>query len=242
MGNAVKGVGNAVGNFLSGGPSTVQTSSSSLPNQYVLPAYQQMLSAGQNQYSNPNASYGLMNSTQQQGLGMMQNAATSPLVNVGNQVMTDTASGKYLDPSTNPALQSTINNALGQVRGQLGSTFSGQNFGSSAHEQLMNNQMMNALAPTLFGNYQQERANQLNAAGQAPNYAFQAGSNLFNAGNTQQQAGANQLGLLSGTVGTGLQGGLNTTGVQPNPGQGSGIGNVLGLAGVAGGLGWTPFA
>jgi len=232
MGNAINAGLETLG---LGGPKQINQSSSSLPNQYVLPYYQKMLEMGQNLATDPNASAASLNPLQAQGLQGIQNAVNNPqgLLAMGTQGMQDTLSGKYLDPSTNPALQGMANNILGQVRGSLGSTFSGQNFGSSAHEQLMNRQSTAALADLYGQNYARERANQVNAIGQAPQYSMAGANALLGAGNAQQQIGANQLGLLQGTVGTGLSAGGQTTGVQSNPNYQSPLQTLLGL-GAAG--------
>jgi len=228
-----------VGGLLGGlsGPKQLNTSSSSLPNEYVLPYYKKMLEMGQNLATDPNASAASLNPLQAQGLQGIQNAVNNPqgLLAMGTQGMQDTLSGKYLDPSTNPALQGMANNILGQVRGSLGSTFSGNNFGSSAHEQMFNRQATQGLANLYGQNYAQERANQMAAMGQAPAYSMAGANALLGAGNAQQQIGQNQLGLLQNVVGTGLSGGLNTTGVQDNPNYQTPLQSLLGLGSTLGG-------
>lgn len=229
-----------LGGLLGGSPQTLQTSGTSnqninqtttgqaLPNQYVLPAYQNLLGMGQNLALNPNASANYLNTAQAAGIQGIQNAVNNPqgLLAQGTQGMQDTISGKYLSPESNPYLQGVINNALGQVRGSLGSTFAGQNFGSSAHEQMLNRQSMQAIAPILAQNYATERQNQLGAIQNAPAYGMYGANALLGAGNAQQQAAGNQLGLLQGTVGTGLQGGLSTTGTTQGTTTGQTTGTV----------------
>ena len=237
MGGALGGSG-GLGGIFGGGPATVNTSSSSAPNKYTLPAYQQFLSSASNYAKDPNSMASGLNADQNQALGMIRSNATggNGLLNAANQTMQDTAGGKYLDPNSNPYLQSTIDKALGSVRGTLGSTFSGQNFGSSAHEQLMNRESMNAIAPTLFNNYQNERGLQMNASAMAPQFAYNDANQLLNAGNVTEDEKLKRLGLLQSAVGTGISGGLDTVGVAPNPNQGSTLGNILGTGAVIGGL------
>ena len=242
-------------------------------NPLTQPYLQSFLQGANNQVMNPdgtlkdpNSVVAPLNQNQNQAIGMVQNQAgqNNPLIGAGNQSMLDTVNGKYLDPNTNPYLQSTINQALGAVRGSLGSTFSGQNFGSSAHEQLMNQQSMAAIAPYLLGQYNTERANQMNATSQVPtyatnaaNYGYNNANQLMNAGNLQQQQQQNvlnapyqQLGLLQSAVGTGLGAGSTTAnsgtskGFQsaPNPFQVNPFANILGGAAVGGGIGGIPGA
>ena len=237
-------------------------------NPLTQPYLQSFLQGANNQVMNPdgtlkdpNSVVAPLNQNQNQAIGMVQNQAgqNNPLIGAGNQSMLDTVNGKYLDPNTNPYLQSTINSALGAVRGSLGSTFSGQNFGSSAHEQLMNQQSMAAIAPYLLGQYNTERANQMNATSQVPtyatnaaNYGYNNANQLMNAGNIQQQQQQNvlnapyqQLGLLQSAVGTGLGAGSTTAnsgtskGFQsaPNPFQVNPFANILGGAALGAGMG-----
>lgn len=225
---------------------TMQTSSE--VNSTTKPYLASYLKAASNQTMNPDGTLKTgnvagMTDEQTNALNMIRNNATggSNLLNAGNRTMEDTVSGKYLDPNTNPYLQATMDKALGSVRGSLGSTFSGQNFGSSAHQQLMNQQSMEAAAPILMQNYQNERGHQMNATANAPNWAYDPANRLLQAGEYAQNqnqmqldAPAKQLGLLQSAVGTGMGGGSTTT--SPNPYQQNRLAGGLGAASTVGGL------
>lgn len=236
------------------GPSTIQNSSTSTPNQYVSPYITPYLNQAQQLSNSPyvNSTAGF-NQNQTDAQGMIANRATSgnSLYDTGAQTLQNTAAGNNLDPKTNPYLQSTMDAATGQVRGSLGSTFSGNNFGSSAHEQLMNQQTTQAIAPMLMQNYNQGINNQMQASMAAPGYAaagYNDANQLMGVGN-QQQANTQQqltnqvndpykkLGVMGNAVNIGFGGGNNTSSTGTNPNQGSGAANNLGLLGMGAGIG-----
>jgi hypothetical protein len=209
-----------------------------------------------------------------------QAQAGTPSIGSANTMLNNTINGQYLDPSTNPYLASTYNNAAKAVTDayqtatapQTASQFEmAGRYGSGAANQAQNqNQLalgrsLDSLASSIYGgNYQQERQNQLTAAGMAPTLdqaQYLDPTAMINAGGGQQQQNqaaltgninqfyGNQMlpwqnvqmyqGLVGGNYG---QSGT-TTSQQPyysNP-FGSAIGGVTSLAGAAGNLGWKPF-
>jgi hypothetical protein len=145
-----------------------------------------------------------------------------------------TIAGDYLDPSSNPYLASTVQQALDPVQARVNSTFGvggGNNFGSSAHADTLTKQLANTALPFYMQNYQTERDRQLSAAGAAPGMAqadYADIDRLMQAGQMQTQAPWDQLARYQGAV-SGNYGGVTTQPYwEPNPYM-----NLLG-AGIAG--------
>ena len=246
-----------------GGDGNTTTTSITEPNKYVAPYLSNYLQRAQDVSRTPYEAYGGnriagFNPDQENAFGMIRDRATagSPYQATAGQTLESTARGDYLNPESNPYLQGTINKALGDVRGSLGSTFSGQNFGGSAHEEMLNRRSMEAIAPILMGNYQQERGNQLNASLAAPEFAKSdyndyntlLGLGSMQQGQTQNEATAKyedwlrqqsdpsaKLGLLGGAVQTGMGAGGTTTATGPDPNKRNTLADIVGT--VAGGAG-----
>lgn len=140
-----------------------------------------------------------------------QNSALNTTIGIGSGVNqgvaaagqnnADTLNGKYLDPASNPYLRGTFDAAADAVTRQYqtatapqtaGAMAQAGRYGSGAYgNQVKNNQLnlgasLNNLATNIYGgNYQNERGNQMTAAGQAgainqaeyinPNAALSAG-------------------------------------------------------------------
>lgn len=191
----------------------------------------------------------------QQSVQRMAGSATDPnsLTNQSLGEWGKTVRGDYLDPSSNPYLKSSIDDALGQAQGRVAGLFGargGNNYGSSAHEEWLGRTLANTALPIYAQNYQTERGRQLNAAQLGPSVEAQGSAGLTQAGQTTdayQQAliGAdkarfdfgqtspwNTLGMYSGLV-NGNYGGASTS---TNPYFG---GNPLlsALGGASAGLG-----
>lgn len=246
-------------------PAATTQTTTSTPNEYVaryLPSY---LAGAEKLANAPYQSYGGkqvagLTPVQNQALGLIGETATdNPLLSTANRTLESTARGDYLDPSTNPYLQATIDKALGDVRGSLGSTFAGQNFGSSANQELMNRQSMSAIAPYLMSNYQTERNNQLQASLASP--AMTAAryidpNALLSAGGVQQGQEQKELtneyenwlqekqwpyqnfGLLGNALNIAGGGGgtVSSTGTAPNPYHKNTAAGLLGGASTGAGL------
>ena len=182
-------------------------------------------------------------------LGTQRALAGSPTLNAANNNITKTLNGDYLNPASNPYLKQTVNNALDSVQTRVNSQFSGNNYGSTANQELLTKNLGD-VANSIYGqNYTNERNNQLNASGQATGLAsadYQDANYLQGIG-AQRQGLANeylgnsattydkaaqfpydQLQRYQGVVNAGTgQGGTQTT-TQPNPNQSNGFANLLG--------------
>ncbi|MEJ1966497.1 MAG: hypothetical protein WDO56_35145 [Gammaproteobacteria bacterium] len=91
----------------------------------------------------------------------------SPLTSAAQQQVTDTVSGKYLDPSSNPYLDSTFKKAADQSYNTLSTQFanSGRNVDAAAPVQA---DLLSGLATKIYGgNYQAERDRQTQQLGYA---------------------------------------------------------------------------
>ena len=123
----------------------------------------------------------------QQAISQQAAGALAPnnLVSQAQGQLGQTIGGNYLDLSTNPYLQSTLNSLTGNALRATNQQFSGDNFGSSANQQWLGKNITDATAPYLSNLYQGERSNQLNALNLAPSLQ---GANAAQLG----QAGASQ--------------------------------------------------
>lgn len=96
----------------------------------------------------------------------------SPLTNAAQNTYLDTINGTYLDPNSNPYLDQTFEKAAGEGRSLLDAQFSGAGrYGSGAHQGSLANLYSDLGNQIYGGNYQAERARQLNAANTAPQLA-----------------------------------------------------------------------
>ena len=111
---------------------------------------------------------------QQMGMNMTTSRALngSPVMNAAQANLTDTLSGRYMSPDSNPWLKQNVDTALGQAGSAINSQFNKPGaFGSSAHEGVMANQFGN-IASQMYGqNYDQERTRQMQANMFAPQAA-----------------------------------------------------------------------
>lgn len=114
-------------------------------------------------------------------------STVNPILSAQNQTATDTISGKYLDPSTNPYLAATYGQAADQVArtyqtvtapGTSAAFSAGGRYGSGARNQAVdqNNRAfgdtLTNLATNIYGgNYQAERGRQMDATNNAGTYA-----------------------------------------------------------------------
>jgi len=101
---------------------------------------------------------------QQGGLpGGVAGGPGAGLIGQGQNLISQTLGGDFLDPSTNPFLQSTFNRAADLTRGRLDTEFAGagRNLGAS---QPARSEELQTLASNIFGqNFQAERDRQTNA-------------------------------------------------------------------------------
>jgi hypothetical protein len=187
----------------------------------------------------------------------------SPLTDAAKSQAQNTIQGNYLDPSSNPWLAGTFNDAANQAKSQVNSAFSSAGrYGSGAHTGVLADKM-NELATSIYGgNYQQERGRQTAMTALAPTLAandYADANALSSVGNVREQQAGNELqdkinrfnylenvpymklqqysGLLNGL------GGLGGTSTQTSPlyRTGSAAG-ILGGASTGSGIGSSLFS
>lgn len=197
---------------MSGG-SNNQSSTTNKPPGFVIPYSTDLLAQTQELTNQPYQPYGgqrLQGFTpfQQQGFNMVQNRAMggSPTINAGTNMLTDTLSGAYLNG--NPQLNAMIGQAQGDVADQYryatgpGNLALASRTGSLDNSGVAGKDMTDrfSLARSLgdletqfrYGNYAQERQNQMGAlnAGLAyGNQPYLDAAQLGQAGGQQQQFG-----------------------------------------------------
>lgn len=114
-----------------------------------------------------------LNADQMQGLDMTRQRALagSPVMNEANRNLEATLRGDYLSPDSNPYLQNTVNQALGDVTSKVNSQFAGNNYGGTAHQEWLGRNLAETALPIYNQNYQQERGRQMQANLFAPQAA-----------------------------------------------------------------------
>ena len=165
-----------------GGGGTTQTVQKADPWSGIQPQLTQAAGDTQNLYNQgllkqqyyPNSTVAQFAPQQQQAIDMTTQRATngSPVNTANQQQVTDTLNGKYLDPSSNPYLQDTYNQAAKGVEGTVNSAFGqGGRYGSGLNQYALG-QNLNNLATDIYGGaYQSGRTNQLQASALAPQAA-----------------------------------------------------------------------
>ncbi len=199
----------------------------------------------------PGQTYAPETSQQSQAIDLQTGRALSgsPLMGAADQTYQNTINGSMLN--ANPYLDQTFNQAFGQLQSGVGGQFEGAGrFGSGAQAGALA-QGGASLANQIYGgNYQSERARQLNAAATAPSLANQDYvdiGQLASAGGQQQQFGQNtindQLARYNynqqlpynniANFGKLIQGnyGQSQTTTQPFYNNSPGIGSILGTLG-----------
>ena len=97
-----------------------------------------------------------------------QGAPDMGLLNAANTQLQNTISGENLDPLSNPHFAGALNRTMGDVTAKINSQFSGDNFGSSAHQEWLGRGLTEATLPMLANQFNMERQNQMAATGMAP--------------------------------------------------------------------------
>lgn len=128
------------------------------------------------------------------GAQLLQDRPESEFIGAGAQSLLDTLSGRFLD-SRNPALGAVEDRIISAAQRGVGDQFSlAGRTGSPAQQISLAQTIARELAPFEFGNFQNERQNQLSALSLAPQFEpllnSQAGR-LLDVGNIVQ--GQNQL-------------------------------------------------
>lgn len=100
------------------------------------------------------------------GLNLQRDRALAgnPALNASQNMIAATASGAYMDPSTNPYYQTLMSDVQGRVNNQFSRPGS---FGGTAHQESLSRGLGDAAAQV----YNNERTNQLRAASMAPQLA-----------------------------------------------------------------------
>lgn len=118
-------------------------------------------------------------------LAALQGGGTG--LHAAQQQVTDTLTGKYLDPATNPYLQQTFQRATEQyVNPVTTASVQAGRFGSGA-QAAQTGEAFARTANEIYGqNYQQERGRQMQMMPMAQQYAFAPEAAQFNIGAAQQ--------------------------------------------------------
>jgi hypothetical protein len=243
-------------------PDTTTTISKSEPPEWIKPYSINLMEQGAGVANRPYEAYSGQriagfSPEQEMGLTGTVNRATqgNAAMNMGQGMLQDTLSGRYMSPDSNPWLRQNVDTALGQAQGRLNSQFNTPGaFGSTAHQGVMA-KSLGDIASQMYGqNYMNERQNQMGAAGQALNYGaadYQDINALLAAGDTRRQLSQDymnqgyqdwlearnyplsQLDILGNTIGMSIGNSGTTQTSQPNPYQPNTTANLLG-AGLAG--------
>lgn len=135
-----------------------------------------------------------LNATQNVGIGMVQNRALGGSQTVDNA---ENQLNQMISGSSNPYLDQMYDRAAGKVSGSVNGQFNKPGaFGGTAHQQVLADSL-GGMATDLYGGaYAQDRANQMQAIGMAPQFgdlAYKDASQLLNVGQIQQDNAQNPL-------------------------------------------------
>lgn len=155
-GGALLGSGILGGSKQSGTTTSVQDSSPWAPTH---PYWTQLFSQSNNvPFSNPNL--------------------TAP----GASQLRSTIQGDYLNPSTNPFFQSSVNDALGLAKSQFAGQYggdAGSNLGNSGYQEMLARTLGQVATNAYSDQYNRERGYQVASAGGAPGFDAAAMSSPF---------------------------------------------------------------
>jgi hypothetical protein len=244
------------------GGQTSTTTQQSGPPAYLQPYLRYGASQAQALYQSPSPSYypGMTvanpsNATQASNqMAAARAVGGNPVENAGQSYLQGVLGGSYLTPG-NPYTAGLNKSIEAGVLPTVNAQFSlGGRYGSPDHAGTLAASLANAEAPLMYSNYQQERANQQQAAGMAPSYAQQDWSDIAGlqaSGQAQDQLAQNQVNgnidrwnynqnlagnKLQQYLGLLLNGGFGGTSAttQTSPGGGSVLGSGIGsfLAGL----------
>ena len=222
----------------SGGGSQIQTVN---PYEPAKPALNQIISEAGNLYNQGVGAAGYVAPSQQTIKGL---ASQELMGTAANQQLSDTLSGKYLNPFLSPLLQG----AGADVANAINTEFSGagRTPGSAMNQQQIIAGITDAALPMAFEQYERERQRQLGIASATPSLV-QTGSQLENIQRQQNLApfaSLQQYSSLVNPIASGFPVQTGTTQTQANPITtamgGALIGSKFGGFGAAigGGLGF----
>lgn len=226
-----------------GGSTQTQTIQKSDPWAGVQPYLQDIFSRAQGQSQQPGLAAQSPATLQAQQLTQNRATAGNPLNPAAQSGLLSTIQGKNLDPSSNPYLASSVNDALGLARTQINGQFKGDNYGNSAHQEWLGRGLGTAATNAYMQNYGQERQNQMAAIGQAPAMAATDYNDISQLGQVgaqqdaraQAQTDSPWAQLQKYVTAVSGQGGGTTSGSSTNPYFTNPLASAMGLG--VGGLG-----
>jgi len=163
-----------------GNPSSVTSTTSSEPSEFVKPYLTEAFGQAQNLFQSavpnyyPNQTYANFAPETTAALGLTTQRALqgNPLLGASQNEISNILSGQYLSPTSNPYSQALYNQMAGDVTAGVQSQFSkAGRLGSGANQEVLAGELGD-LANQVYGSqYQQERQNMLGAAQMAPQLA-----------------------------------------------------------------------
>lgn len=195
----------------------------------------------------------------EQEAGMQLTAARAlqgaPDINATRMNLTDTMSGAYMSPDSNPYLKQMADTALDSVQGRVNSTMRGTGgYGGSAHAETLARSLGDTAANIYGANYNNERTNQMRGMAFAPQMAsmdYQDLGALAGVGDARQGMTQNvltqkydnwleaknypykQLDVMGNAIATTMGAGRTTTQTAPDPNKSSPVAGAIG-GGLAG--------
>ena len=158
-------------------PSSITTTSSQEPSDFIRPYFQQAVDSAQDLYEGstpnffPNATYTDFAPETSTALNLTSARALAgnPLLNQSQTEASNILAGNYLNPSTNPYSKALYDQMAGDVISDVNSQFtSAGRFGSGANQEILT-QELGQLANQVYGDqYNRERQNQVAATQIAP--------------------------------------------------------------------------
>ncbi len=229
---------------------------------YVQPYAEQLMQRGATLSNQPYTPYtgqriAGMTAQNMAGLNAIQNRSIygSPEENAARDQFTNTLSGAYMSPDSNPYLKANVDAAMGQAASRVNSQFSGSNYGTTANQEVLA-RTLGETAGQMYGqNYSNERDQQARMASLLPQYQgidYNNAQQLLGVGDIYRQENQNalnqsygdflqqqqypfqQLDVLSNSIKGATGGGGTTTTSAPNPYQVNKTANAVGGA-LAGG-------
>ena len=201
--HSIMNKGDSGGGSSSSVPATTSSTQTKEIPAWAQPVAQDLLTRANALSYQPYQTYGgqrIAEMTDEQNYGL--NAVTkralngSPEEQAARNNYTDTMSGKYLDPNSNPYLRANVNQAMNDVSGKVNSQFNGSNYGTTAHQETLTRNLSDAANQAYGQNYTNERNNQLkdaSLAGQYGNIDYNNAQQLIGVGDISRQENQDQL-------------------------------------------------
>lgn len=145
-----------------------------------------------------NARIAPMTQEQNEGLDLTAQRARegSAVMNAAKGNLEATLRGDYLNADTNPYLKGAVDRQLNDIQSRINTQFSGNNFGTTGHQEWLGKNLADTALPIYAQNYDQERTRQMQAnlfAPQMANSDYDDLRALLGVGDTRQAF--NQQGL-----------------------------------------------